>query len=218
MSGARRSDPGFTLLEILLALALVGLVLVGLNTFIFSMGELWGRNADVRLFDQHVNAVTRFLGQQLRTATLPPAARANATPVTPKQVTPANGAAGKLITFELPAGCRIISWPDRPLPEVVCSLQVRDRLGLFLLWHSRLETHFDTDPPHEMLLTPFVTALAYDYFDTNVKNWTTETTVRNNANGQPLPPQRLHLTFTYGKLSRQTTVPVPTTLQGMPNF
>jgi hypothetical protein len=101
---------------------------------------------------------------------------------------------------------------------VVCSLQVRDRLGLFLLWHSRLETHFDTDPPHELLLTPFVTAMAYDYFDTTTKTWTTETTFRNDNNGQPMAPQRLHLTFVYGKLSRQTTVPVPATPQGMPNF
>jgi hypothetical protein len=44
------------------------------------------------------------------------------------------------------------------------------------------------------------------------------TLLRTDANGQPLAPQRLHLTFTYGKLSKQTTVPVPTTLQGMPNF
>jgi prepilin-type N-terminal cleavage/methylation domain-containing protein len=216
--GAGHSLRGFTLLEILLALALVGLVLVGLNTFIFSMGELWGRNSDVRLFDQHVNAVTRFLEQQLRTAALPPAARANATPIGPKEVTPSNGALDKLITFELPSGCRIISWPDRPLPEVVCSLQVREHVGLFLLWHSRLETRFDTDPPHETLLTPFVTALAYDYFDTTSRNWTTQTILKSDVNGQPLAPQRIHLTFTYGKLSRQTTVAVPTTLQGMPNF
>ena len=68
----------FTLLEILLALALTALVLVSLNTFVFSMGELWGRNADVRLFDRHVRAVTRFLESELRTASLPPAATAGA--------------------------------------------------------------------------------------------------------------------------------------------
>src|SRR4051812_3329908 len=70
-----RRSPGaaFTLIEILLALALVALLLVGLNTFIFSMGELWGQRADVRLFDQHVRAVTRFLEHELRAAALPPA-------------------------------------------------------------------------------------------------------------------------------------------------
>src|SRR5262245_29771708 len=51
---------GFTLLEILLAVALVGLVLVALNTFVFSMGELWGQRSEVRLFEQHVRAVVRF--------------------------------------------------------------------------------------------------------------------------------------------------------------
>ena len=51
---------GFTLLEVLVAMALAALVLVGMNTFMFSMSELWGRNVDLRLFDQHVRAVSRF--------------------------------------------------------------------------------------------------------------------------------------------------------------
>ena len=49
---ARNSSGAFTLLEVLLSLALVGLLLIALNTFVFSMGELWGRNSDRRLFDQ----------------------------------------------------------------------------------------------------------------------------------------------------------------------
>ena len=56
-----RRRAGFTLLEILLSLALVALMLVALNTFVFSMGELWGKNTDIRLFEQHVRAVTRAL-------------------------------------------------------------------------------------------------------------------------------------------------------------
>ncbi|HRE83944.1 MAG TPA: prepilin-type N-terminal cleavage/methylation domain-containing protein, partial [Opitutaceae bacterium] len=67
-----RRNHGFTILEILIAIALVGLVMVGLNTFVFSMGELWGRGSDVRLFDQHVRSVSRFLERELRTASLPP--------------------------------------------------------------------------------------------------------------------------------------------------
>ena len=118
----RRASRGFTLLEILLALALVALLLVSLNTFVFSMGELWGQNADVRLFERHTGAVTRFLEHELRAAVLPPAARANSTPVALQEVTPQGGITDKLLTFELPAGSRLISWPDRPLPEVVCSL------------------------------------------------------------------------------------------------
>ena len=211
-------ERGFTLLEVLVSLAIVALILVAMNTFVFSMGELWGRRADVRLFDQHVNAVTRFLAGELRTATFPPAARAFATPVTGEPITPQNGISGNLITFELPAGSRFLSWPDRPLPEVVCSLQAREGEGLYLLWHSRLETRFAEDPPRETLLTPLVTALSYDYYDDSFKRWTTEQAVRNDTNGNPEAPQRLRLTFTYGKLTRDALVAIPVAQQGMPNF
>ena len=126
------------MLEILLALALTAVVLVSLNTFVFSMGELWGRNTDVRLFDRHVRAVTRFLEQELHTAAFPPSAVSGTSPIAPQEIKPLSGATDDLITFELPAGSRLLTWPDRPLPEVVCSLQAREHDGLVLLWHSRL--------------------------------------------------------------------------------
>ncbi len=213
-----KSKRAFTLLEVILSLALVGMLMVAMNTFVFSMGELWGRNTDKRLFDQHVNAVTRFLTEQIRMAALPPSARANATPITAPEVRPASGSMENLVTFEFPAGNRIFAWPDRPLPEVVCSLQMRSHDGLYLLWQSRLEKGFGTDAPREMLLTPFVTALAYDYYDENFKRWTKETTLRNDTNNQPMAPQRLRLTFTYAGMTRETIVPLPATPQGMPNF
>ncbi len=76
----------FTLLEIRqLLLALVMLVIVGLNTFIFSMGELWGNRSEARLLELHVRAATRFLDQQLQIATLPPEAQASTRPPAPAQ-------------------------------------------------------------------------------------------------------------------------------------
>ena len=97
---ARRGPRGaFTLLEILLALSLVGLVLVSMNTFVFSMGELWGRKSDVRLFDQHVRAVTRYLEEELRTAAFPPAAQAGASPIVPKEIRPSTGMSENLLTL-----------------------------------------------------------------------------------------------------------------------
>lgn len=207
---------GFTLLEILLALALVSLVLVSMNTFIFSMGELWGRNADVRLFDQHARAVSRFLEAELRAAVLPPAAVANATPIALQEVRPQNGSTENLLTFELPAGSRLFKWPERPLPEVVCSLQVRRGEGLLLLWRSRLEKNFDTDPPREVVVTPLVTELKYDYYDDQTSRWTTETTLKLNPQGEPTTPQRLRLNFSYGKQQREMVVTLPVAAQGLP--
>jgi prepilin-type N-terminal cleavage/methylation domain-containing protein len=209
---------GFTLLEVLLALALVGLLLVALNTFIFSMGELWGQRADLRLFDQHVRAVTRFLNHELRAAALPPAARANSTPIALQEIRPQNGMMEKMLTFELPAGSRLFQWPDQPLPEVVCSFQVRPNEGLILLWHSRLEKNFETEAPRETIVTPLATGLAYDYFDEDVNRWTTETILKTDSQGQPVTPHRLRFKFTYGRLSKETVVTLPIPREVLPMF
>ena len=208
---------GFTLIEIVLSLALVGLVLVGLNTFIFSMSELWGKNTDVRLFDQHVRAVTRFLQKEMVKATLPPAAAPSSTPVGVQPVTPSGGSQENLITYMELSGNRILSWPEEALPEVYCSLQVRRDKGMIMLWHSDLENHFNDEPPRETLVSPFVTALAYDYFDTDFNKWTTETVLRTDSSGNPVAPQRLKVTFTYEKLTREAVVYVPVVGQGLPN-
>jgi hypothetical protein len=221
------ADAGaFTLLEILLSLALVALVFVGLNTFIFSMGELWGHRSEARLLELHVRAVTRFLDQQLRLASLPPEAQPGAQagapsgtpPVAPQEIRPQDGDSDNLLTFELPAGCRLFNWPGPPLPDVVCSLQCRPGEGLFLLWHSKLETHFSEDPPREVLVTPFVTSMSYDYYDSDDKRWQTETALRTDTSNQPVAPQRLRLQFTYDKLTRESVITLVTPGQGLPDY
>jgi prepilin-type N-terminal cleavage/methylation domain-containing protein len=65
---------GFTLLETLLASALLGALLLALNFFVFSMAEIWGQGSERRLFEQHVRAVTREVEELIRTAALPPTA------------------------------------------------------------------------------------------------------------------------------------------------
>jgi prepilin-type N-terminal cleavage/methylation domain-containing protein len=219
-AGSRRGGAcrGFTLLELLLALALVALTLIAMNTFIFSMGELWGRHADIRLFDQHARAVTRFLDHELRTAAFPPSVKSNATPFTIQEIRPQNGLMENLLTFELPGGSRLFNWPEEPLPEVVCSLQVRRDQGLVILWHSRLEKNFDTDPPRETVITPLVTEMTYDYWDAVTSRWTTETMLKQDSQGQPMTPQRLRLKFVYGKLTKESVVTLPTVGQALPPF
>ena len=216
---ARRPQAGFTLIEILVSLALVSLVLLSLNTFIFSMGELWGKNTDVRLFDRHVRAVTRFLQDELRDAALPPAAAPNSAPFGLEDVRPQSGATEKLLTFELPSGCRLFTWPDnRPLPEVVCSLQVRPNEGLILLWHSRLEKNFDTDPPRETVVSPLVTGMTYDYYDPDTTRWSNEPQLKLDGQGNPMVPQRIHLKFSYQKLTAETLITLPVAGQALPTF
>ena len=215
-----RARAGFTVIEILVSLALVGLVLVGLNTFLFSMGELWGRGSDTRLFDQHVRAVSRFLERELRSAAWPPAVPAGIPGLKAEEIKVQSGISGPLLTFELREGSRLFVWPEHSLPDVVCALAVRDGAGLLLLWHSRLESDFENDPPRETVLSPFVTALQYEYYDADFKSWRSETNLRRSREGGDTydVPQRLRLSFKQGGLAQDTTITLPSVAEGLPTF
>ncbi|WP_175414848.1 PulJ/GspJ family protein [Nibricoccus aquaticus] len=207
---------GFTLLEVLVAIGIVALVLVSMNTFVFSMGELWGKNTDLRLFELHVRNVTRFLERELGSAALPPFASVTEQGISVQEIRAQTGMTDNYLTFELPEGSRILNWPERALPDVMCALAVRDREGLVLLWHSRLEKKFADDPPRETVITPLVTEMSYDYYDTDFKNWKNERALRKNPAGEVVVPQRLRLKFIYGGRTIESLIGLPAVGQGMP--
>jgi prepilin-type N-terminal cleavage/methylation domain-containing protein len=245
--GARTDTHGFTLIEVLIALAIASMLIVAMTTLIFSMGELWGRNNDSRLFNLHTRNVTRFLENEIASAALPPtggsggtqntaagntatgntAAAAGSTttgsaasasaPVTVQEVRDQTGNSDNYITYELPNGSRLCVWPDRALPNVVCSLAFREGQGLFLLWHSRLEINFDIDAPRETLITPLVTGMTYDYYDIDTKTWKNETILRKDNSNQGILPQRLRLLFGYSGYTAETVIDIPgPPAQGLP--
>jgi prepilin-type N-terminal cleavage/methylation domain-containing protein len=214
----RPSTPrgGFTLLELLLSLALIGMLLVAMNQFIFSMGELWGRGTDVRLFDRHARAVTRFVEKTLRATAQPSALGVQALAI--QEVRTPQGGTENLLTFELPAGSRVLPWPGTPLPDVVCALGLRPDQGLVLYWHSRFEARFADEPPRGTVLSPLVSAVSYDYYNAAFDSWQNHPTLQRDSNGQWQLPTRLRLRFTYGRLTRETIVTLPVVSQALPLF
>jgi prepilin-type N-terminal cleavage/methylation domain-containing protein len=204
-----RSARGFTLIELLLALALLTMLMTALLTFVFSMGEIWGRGGEKRLFEQHVNAVSRHVESLLRRAAWPRGGAALAEPFAVHDVRPAGGPSASLLGFDLLDGDRLLPWPGQPLPEVRCHLaQLRDR-GLVIYWQSLLEQDLDTKPPRETLVSPLVTQLAYAYQDPSSGSWRTEPLLRKNNAGEWLLPDRLILTFKQGSYEavRELTLP-----------
>jgi prepilin-type N-terminal cleavage/methylation domain-containing protein len=200
---------GFTLIELLLALALLTMLMTALLTFVFSMGEIWGRGGEKRLFEQHVNAVSRHVESLLRRAAWPRGGAAVTEPFAVNDVRPATGALASLLGFDLLDGDRLMQWPGQPLPEVRCHLaQQRDR-GLVLYWQSLLEQDLDTKPPRETLVSPLVTQLAYAYQDPASGSWRTELSLRKSNAGEWLLPDRLVLTFKQGTYEavRELTLP-----------
>jgi prepilin-type N-terminal cleavage/methylation domain-containing protein len=209
-----KSRRAFTLMEILIATALTALVLLALNTLVFSMGELWGRNSEARLFDLHVRSVTRYLEAELRTAALPPVGVIGQNAFSSQEMETEYSVAETVLTFDLPAGSRLLNWPERALPEVACAIAVRPDQGLVLLWHSRVETNFAEERPRETVITPLVTAIAFEYYNTDMKTWELEETPRQETSGEFSPPGRLRLTFKLGGLSREIALTLPVATAG----
>lgn len=203
---------GFTLVEALLSLALLAALLAALNLFVFSMGEIWGRNRQERLFEQHTRAVTRHLEDVLRRGVLAPA------PALPPRLATAEALAARapLLTFDLPEGDRTLPWPDAPLPDVRCALEVIPAEGLVLHWQSRWEVDFEKIAPRRTVLSPLVTRLEYGYYDDG--RWQVDLAPRRDKRGGWAMPARIHLRFEHRGRVADSVVPVPKKAGLLPAF
>ncbi len=206
----RRRRHAFTLLEILLAIALLGTLLVSLNMFVFSMAELWGRGRDERLFTQHARAVTVHVEDLLRSAALGPEGGG----LEIKEVRLERGGEATELAFTLAQGSRLISWPDSALPDVEMSLGVSEGEGLRLHWQSRLELNRDTEAPRGVIITPFVVSLGWDYYDQNFRRWETLDRPKREVDGSYPLPRRLRLRFAHGNLQLERVLRVPAAGEG----
>jgi len=214
-----RHAGGFTLVEVLLALALLAALLAALNQFVFAITEASTRNHDRFVFTQHTRAVTRHIDELLQTA----ANRARAsgatagTPAIAELRLPGGGTA-ELLTFDLPAGDRLFSWPDKPLPEVRCALAWRPDEGLVIYWKSRLEEDFATADPRMTVVSSFVTALSYDYYDETLERWTNEEAVQEDGTGAYVSPRRLRLRFARNGQEIEEVIPLSVNPEGLPVY
>lgn len=215
LSHSRHRRRGFSLVEVLLSLALVVMLMVSLNQFILSMGELWGRNRQQRLFDQHVRAVTRHVEDLLQRGMLvsDPGRRLRVQ----TSVVPGVGT-GPLLTFDLPAGDRTLPWPDRPLPDVQCAVDLVPGRGLVLYWQSRWELDFEHTVPRSMVISPLVSRLEYEYYRRETRTWATQPTLIGGNDGATALPARCRLHFQRERFSADQVVRIPPAVQALPAF
>lgn len=216
-STCRMRGGAFTLLEVLLALSLASTLMVSATFFIFSMGELWGEGSEVRLFERHANAVTRFVRNAMRQSIADPTVDATAR-VTLRSPPERGMFDDPLISFELLDSPGFLVWPERPLPNIVCYLEIVPGEGLYLLWHSRQEIYFDERAPRRTLLSPFVSGAVYDYYDPETLVWTTEQAIRTGEGGVYEMPARMRLIFEYDGMIKETVLVIPAAETGVALF
>lgn len=216
-----RRRGGFTLIEVLLALGLLAALLVAMNQFTFAIAEAWTKGQERQVFRQHTRAVARHVAALLETAADRARASNSATggPAMTVVTLPQGAGTAPLLAFDLPEGDRLFSWPGAPLPEVWCALAWSADDGLVLYWKSRLETDFDTADPRRAVVSPFVTAVSYDYYDETAGAWAEKPAPEPGPGGTYLAPGRLHLHFARGADEVDEVVDLPPVApEGLPAY
>lgn len=209
----------FTLIEVLLALVLLATLLTAINQFVFSITEVWTKHHDEFIFVQHTRAVARHLDEMLQTAVNSSrASNPSAGAPAVEEVRLPEGGTEDLLAFDLPEGDRLFVWPDKPLPEVQCALAWRKDEGLVLYWKSRLEKDFADANPRLTVVSPFVTGLAYDYYDKTTDTWSTEAELQKDTSGTWLTPRRLRLHFHRKNRDYEEIITVPEIKEGLPAY
>jgi len=197
---------GFTMLEMLVSLALLGALMVALNTFLFSMTELWGGGRDQRLFDQHARAATALVRNAFEQATYGPSSSG----VALKDVDDGAGTTQPRLSFLLADAGRLADWPEAPLPDVDFNIFVEEGRGIIFQWQSRLELERDKTDKHETVISPFVTAIQYEYYDADLKEWKVEPEPLNETGSTAWKkPARIHLLFERGALKATKVINLP---------
>jgi hypothetical protein len=202
-----------------MALVILAGLLAAMNQFVFSIAESWTKDRDRFTFAQHARAVSRHVGEMFHASTN--AARASGVDQgkpTSGEVRMPDASTAELITFDLPGGDRIFSWPDAPLPEVHCAIGWNREDGLVVYYKSRLEEDFDEVKFRVAVLSPFVTELSYDYYDEQRESWTVETDLKKEGTSLTTP-RRLRLRFQRGNQDITEFVMVPLSVsEGVPVY
>ena len=208
------------MLEIMFAVFMGAALLVAATTFVFSMGELWGKGANVWLFQKHVRGVSRFLDQSFQTSSWKLSDGEVETVVYWSNRGGREYENEELLTFELEKSPGVLVWPEDPLPYVVCSLEFDDEEGLYLLWRSRLEEDFGEEEPRKTLISPFVKGIKYLYIDPEDEDaeWEIEEDPVKETDGTFTLPQRIEIIFEYEGQEEKRQVSLPSFFSGVPMF
>lgn len=225
MSGAssslagRRKRDGFTLLEVLLAVALGAFILTAITSFIFGMAELWGAGSNERLFEKHARGVSRFIESSFQKASLRFVEGEDASAsLFWMEWEGDDSRSDQYLSFELDQSPGALIWPESPLPHIVCSLEFEEGEGLFLLWRSRLEDVFDEEPPRRTLISPFVTMVRYHYIDYADDNpeWEILEEPEQETDDTYVMPERIELVFQFGRDEITRQIILPKLMEGTP--
>ena len=223
------SRRGFSMVEVLLALAIGGLVLVSATNLLVLISKEWADRPAARdAFDAHVNGVARFLAAVMEEATVPVLNSSGNDPIDLQRPVGFSDSEDPLIHFYLREAPPLFVWPQGTASRVHAYLFFEEGEGLNLLWFSELQELEKNDegimePEGEdelfmTLVSPFCEEVYYCYYGEeddgpdDIKEWDMATDLREKEDqeGKFQLPAFLKLVFRGegDDLDRTITIPV----------
>lgn len=215
---------GFSMVEMLLALAIGGLLLVGAVSLLVTISQAWANRPATRdAFDAHVNGVANFLHATLEEASLQSSSRAGSQVIDLQRPVGFSASEAPLIHFYLREAPPLFVWPKGVATRVHAYLYFDEREGLSFLWFSELQEmekndqgFMEPEDEDELRMTPvstFCSKVFYCYYgdedakEGEIKEWEIEDELEENIqSGKYRIPAFIKLVFDWEEESLERTI------------
>ena len=172
----QRKRRAFTLLEIVLSLAITTLLLTGATFFLFSLSNIWLKAETEPSLDQHYFGVTRFLQYVMTQAKTTDSGSSGSSGGSYANISwgypPNESTAGDpLIQFSLAEPLPLFVWDEGPLPDLTCWLLLEEDEGLYIVWKPAKESKEYNFDIYRTLISRLVTKISYLYYDDSSETW-----------------------------------------------
>ncbi|MGF1448094.1 MAG: PilW family protein [Opitutales bacterium] len=202
-----RARSGFTLIEVVVGIAIGGLVLYGMATAVFVVQKLYFDVLNEPFYEEHMQSVNSFMNYAFSSADVQADDSSEPNPltgeegdvatVTFRELPGAGFGDDALISFYLPGDLpilRTLETDEPPFGQVTGYLHFDDDAGLLLFWHGAADDP-DEDPDiYQLLISPYVTGVEYCYYDSEDESWDIQDEPEEDGDVFQLPTY-LRLTF-----------------------
>lgn len=227
---------GFTLIEMIAALAIVGIFMTLMMFHVVGLSNIWLQGSDDDFFDQHVDGVSLFISQAFEQAETNLDANLNNNGQNSSGATAGLSSEALPVRWAQPPGWFDMDLPllhfrqeqapalfvreGAHLPRIRAFLYFEQRQGLAILWYSDMEVEAPerVEDLNLTMLSPFVTRLEYAYYDSEDERWETTERPLTEENDAYILPHFLKLRFEHQGEIRERLVYIPQRIIEMPLF
>ncbi len=199
----------FTLIEVLIALTIGGMLLTAISVYLVSLANIWFIRGDDQYFNQHVEGVAYFLNHTLKNAVI-----SHKTEVASIYWDTPPGYSefeDPLLTFHLKEAPALLILPDSQFTAITCHLYFEKGDGIFILWYSNHKKIENSDDVQRTLVSPLLNNIHYCYYKPDDDKWGLYNTPQKGLNQKMITPDFLLLDFEYEGEIREVPLEIPKT-------